>query len=196
MNNPSYETFIRICQSGLININGTSIHFSNHSPSSPTPLFFSSFFFCKTLSCPSPSLLPPCASFLLPFPHFLSASSFSCLYHPRTLTISSILTSSADANKEWVMPPLLPPLFSLGPVKHLHPPPTSLSFPSLPPSLSSPLQSLLSPPFFSPRLNVLHLFSLRIFMQITPSALCSLDSSLLKTVWSSSIHLCQTALVP
>lgn len=94
MNNPSYETFIRICQGCLININGTSPHFSNHSRCSPSPPL------CLLLLLQNP-LLPITISppFMLqvylfsPFSvlsHFILSS-----FYPLTLMISTTLNSNA-----------------------------------------------------------------------------------------------------
>ena len=152
MNSPSYETFIRICQGCLININGTSPHPSNRSPRSPSP--------------PSMCIFSPRVSSLTLF-CLLSVSSLSCLYRP--LMISSTLTSISKA---------VPVEGGGG---------WNLSFPLSSPSspscylflshlLSSPLQS--PPP---PHLHILRCLSLCLFMQMTPSALRSLDPCALKT---------------
>lgn len=170
MNSPSYETFIRICQGCLININGTSPHPSNRSPCSPSP--------------PSMCIFSPRVSSLTLF-CLLSVSSLSCLYRP--LMISSALTSISKAvpmEREGVEslfpPPLVPPLphvIYFSPT--ISPQPSSLSSPPPPPSPThTPL--LLSLPFYA------------------DDSLRSPFYGPLRSenVWSSSIHLCQTALVP
>lgn len=154
MNSPSYETFIRICQGCLININGTSPHPSNRSPCSPSP--------------PSMCIFSPRVSSLTLF-CLLSVSSLSCLYRP--LMISSALTSISKAvpmEREGVEslfpPPLVPPL------------PHVIYFS---PTISPQPSSLSSPP--PPHLHILRCFSLCLFMQMTPSALHSMDPCALKT---------------
>lgn len=156
MNSPSYETFIRICQGCLININGTSPHPSNRSPCSPSP--------------PSMCIFSPRVSSLTLF-CLLSVSSLSCLYRP--LMISSALTSISKAvpmEREGVEslfpPPLVPPL------------PHVIYFS---PTISPQPSSLSSPPPPPPHLHILRCFSLCLFMQMTPSALHSMDPCALKT---------------
>lgn len=136
MNNPSYETFIRICQDHLININGTSPHFSNRfsllaSAMFPPPLLL-------LLLLPNP-LLPITASppsMCIFNSHFiLPPASLSCLTHPFTLMISSTLTPDADSVPVKSVPPLLPPPLPLDPVSHLHPLPPLFYLISFPPSL-------------------------------------------------------------
>lgn len=165
MNSPSYETFIRICQGCLININGTSPHPSNRSPRSPSP--------------PSMCIFSPRVSSLTLF-CLLSVSSLSCLYRP--LMISSTLTSISKAVpvEGGGVEPLLPPLQSLLSLMLSISFPPSLLTPSVPPPSPTHTPLPLSLPFYA------------------DDSLCSPFSGPLRTenVWSSSIHLCQTALVP
>ena len=151
MNSPSYETFIRICQGCLININGTSPHPSNRSPRSPSP--------------PSMCIFSPRVSSLTLF-CLLSVSSLSCLYRP--LMISSTLTSISKAvpvegggGGTSPSPSLVPPL-----------PHAIYFFPTFSPHPFSPPPS---------HLHILRCLSLCLFMQMTPSALRSLDPCALKT---------------
>lgn len=169
MNSPSYETFIRICQGCLININGTSPHPSNRSPCSPSP--------------PSMCIFSPRVSSLTLF-CLLSVSSLSCLYRP--LMISSALTSISKAvpmEREGVESLFPPPQSLLSLMLSISLPPSLLNPPvSLPPPPSSPTHTplLLSLPFYA------------------DDSLRSPFYGPLRSenVWSSSIHLCQTALVP
>lgn len=175
MNNPFYETFIRICQGSLININGTQPPFLK-----PFFLLFLSpvfFFILLLLQSPftaSPSSMVQLGSLYLSFFRFPPSP-------PLTLTISPILTSNTDAvpmmSGSYLPSSSSSPLSSPGPVQHLHPPPSGPScypFPSLPflpLSPSSLLPCLLTPSFLSPHLHVLQFFSLCLFMQISPPAL-------------------------
>lgn len=176
---------------------GPSPHFSNHSSCSSSPLFFFHS---------SPSAKPlHCLSFLhgsIGFTLFvlLSVSSFPTSYlnylpHPH-------LQHGCSADDEWLIPPLLlflPPLLSRpcptpasSPLWSLvlsislppFPPPVSFLTPAVSPHSLFPLSSPTCPPI---------LLSLPFYADKSP---CSLDPSLPKTVWSGSIHLCQTVLVP
>lgn len=119
MNNLSYETFIRICQGCLININGTSPHFSNHFLCLPFPLFFLS----------TRPLLHGTSFLLFYSISHLSALSFSCDHCCFTL-ISSIFTSTGDAvpMRSCLHQPTHPsPPSAPFKAQHLHPPPSSPS---------------------------------------------------------------------
>lgn len=155
MNNPSYEPFIRICQGCLININGTSPHFSNRSHCSPRRLFFlllilQSPFLPITISPPPMVHVYLFSPFCFLARFILSSFSIVILLAFPSSYLNDLQSS---ANEEWVVPPLLLPPFSLSSVQHLHPPSSSPSFPSCYLFLSLPLSPHpwnLSSPICSP----------------------------------------------
>lgn len=137
--------------------------------------------------------------------NFLSSYTLFCLFKychflPFALMVSISMSSTYPVPMSQTSPlPSLLPLQGLLNTCTPHPTPSHLPTPPML-SISPPLLSHLTPavlPFSSCFSEpYLHITSFSLFMQISPSTLYSLDPSSLKTVRSSSIHLCQTPLVP